>query len=49
MTHKTFKIVDLFACFIDAHFTHITLLPVAQEIVLDSLQLIETQVNILNS
>lgn len=38
------KVVDLFCCFVDAHFTHITLSSKAQELIADALQLIETRV-----
>lgn len=38
--------VDLFSCFVDAHFTHITLSSKAQEIIADVLQLIETQLDL---
>jgi hypothetical protein len=38
------KVVELFCCLVDAHFTHITLSTKAQEIIADVLQLIETQV-----
>ena len=38
------KVVDLFCCFVDAHFTHIALSGKAQELIADALQLIETQV-----
>jgi len=38
--------VDLFCCFVDAHFTHITLSSKAQELIADALQLIETQLEL---
>jgi len=38
------QVVDLFCCFVDAHFTHITLSDKGQELIADALQLIETQV-----
>jgi hypothetical protein len=43
------QVVDLFCCFVDAHFTHITLSGKGQELIADALQLIETQVIILQA
>lgn len=40
------QITDLFSCFVDAHFTHITLSNKSQEIIADVLQLIENQLDI---
>ena len=42
------QVVSLFCCFVDAHFTHITLSGKAQELIADALQLIETQVKSLS-
>jgi hypothetical protein len=39
------QITDLFCCFVDAHFTHITLSTRAQEIIADVLQSIENQLD----
>lgn len=40
------QITDLLCSFVDAHFTHITLTPKAQEIIADILSLIETQLDL---
>lgn len=40
------QVVSLFCCFVDAHFTHITLSGKAQELIADALQLIETQLEL---
>lgn len=45
-TPTILQVVDLFCCFVDAHFTHITLSTKAQEIIADALQLIETQLEL---
>jgi hypothetical protein len=38
------KVTELLSCFVDAHFTHITLSNEAQEIIADLLQIVESQV-----
>ncbi|CAF0734687.1 unnamed protein product [Brachionus calyciflorus] len=40
------QITDLFSCFVDAHFTHITLSTKSQEVIAEVLQLIENQLDI---
>ena len=39
------KVTELLSCFVDAHFTHITLSSEAQEIIADLLQMVESQVS----
>lgn len=40
------QVTELLSCFVDAHFTHITLSNEAQEIIADLLQMVESQVDL---
>jgi len=44
--HNVLQLTDLFSCFVDAHFTHITLSAESQEIVADVLQMIDAQLDL---